>query len=204
MRKTVLLIAYLAFTNPLFAQLEKGTWMLGGTASLRAFEETSTYNGINNGTPYNLKNVSNKLNYKIAPNLGYFIVDKLNVGLRTSYESSQTYFVEKRPSRTHSLSIGPFARYYVLNTDKLFNILIDASYQLGYNWWIQKPVDNTGFLNPKNSHNFGISAGPVVFLTENVALELSLGYTYQSTIKKDLSETINKGFNTGIGFQYHF
>lgn len=196
MKKLCFFIAFTAFSLTSFAQLEKGTWMLGGTASLRAFEETFTSN--------NIKNVSNKLNYKIAPNLGYFIVDKLNVGLRTSYESSQTYFVEKRPSRTHSLSIGPFARYYVLNTDKLFNILIDASYQLGYNWWIQKPVDNTGFLNPKNSHNFGISAGPVVFLTENVALELSLGYTYQSTIKKDLSETINKGFNTGIGFQYHF
>lgn len=196
MKKLCLFIAYLAFSLPTFAQLERNTWMVGGTASLRAFEETYTSNQY--------KNVSNKLNFKIAPNVGYFIADKFNVGLRTAYESSQTYFVVNSPSRLHNIAIGPFARYYVLNSEKPFNIFIDASYQLGYYWWVKKPIDNTGYYNSQNSNSFTLAAGPVVFLTDNVALELSLGYIYQNSVTKDFTKTINKGLNTGIGFQFHF
>ena len=196
MKKHFLSLAFVVFTLPTFAQLEKGTWMLGGTASLRAFEETFTGN--------NFKKVENKLNFKIAPNVSYFFADKFNVGLRTAYESSQTYFIVGSASnRLHSISIGSFARYYLLNIEKPFNILLDASYQLGYNWWVS-PVDNTGFYNNNKSNNFEISVGPVIFLTDNVALELSLGYIYQSGIRKDYSATINNGFNTGVGFQFHY
>ncbi|TAH02021.1 MAG: hypothetical protein EAZ15_06125 [Sphingobacteriales bacterium] len=197
MKKLCLFIVSTAFSLNSFAQLEKNTWMLGGTANLSAYKQTFTINNY-------YKGVSNKLNFKIAPNVGYFIADKLNLGLRTSYESLQEYFVENSPSRLHNLTLGPFARYYVLNSEKVFNILVDVSYQLGYNWWVQKPIDNTGKLNPKNTNNFTISAGPVVFLTENVAIELTLGYTYQNAITKDFSKSICKSFNTGIGFQYHF
>lgn len=196
MKKHSLFLAFALFTLPTFAQLEKGTWILGGTASLRAFEETFTGN--------NFKKVENKLNFKIAPNIGYFFANKFNIGLRTAYESSQTYFiVGGAPNRSHNIAIGPFARYYFLNTEKPFNILIDAGYQLGYSWWVP-PVDNSGYYNNNKSDNFEISVGPVVFLTENVALELSLGYIYQSSIRKDYSATINKGFNTGVGLQFHY
>lgn len=203
MKKLCLFITFSAFSFVSFAQLVKGTWMLGGTASLRAFEETYTSINNYNDIPYSYKNVANKVNFKIAPNVGYFVADKFNVGLRTAYESSQTYITDYQP-REHSLAIGPFFRYYVLNSEKPFNILIDASFQLGYNWWVQKPVGNFFDFKTKNSHNIALSAGPVVFLTENVALELSLGYVYQSSITKDVSKTISKGFNTGIGFQFHF
>lgn len=195
MKKYFFFLVFVLFSLPTFAQLEKGTWMLGGTASLRAFEETYTSNDF--------KAVENKLNFKIAPNIGYFITNKFNIGLRTAYESSQTYFVVNTPTRLHNIAIGPFARYYLLNIEKPFNILIDAGYQLGYSWWVP-PVDNTGYYNNSKSNNFEISIGPVVFLTENVALELSLGYIYQNSTRKDYSTTINKGFNTGVGIQFHY
>ncbi|TAF44847.1 MAG: hypothetical protein EAZ51_07825 [Sphingobacteriales bacterium] len=202
MKKLCFFIAFTAFWLTSFAQLEKGTWMLGRTASLRAFEEKLTLT-FNTNT-FNQQVFTNHLAFKIAPSLGYFIADKFNMGLRTAYESSRTNFIANRSISVHDLAIGPYTRYYVLNHDKLFNILIDAGYQLGYNWWVNVPDWPPSFYNPISSQTFTISAGPVVFLTENVALELSFGYIYQSGIRKDVSKNISTGFNTSVGFQFHY
>ena len=122
------------------AQLDKGVWLGGGSGSFYSYNETYTSPTYNNTAKYTTIDVS--------ASLGFFFIDKLAAGLRPTFSSYKGEVTSPGGGKTNSykIAIGPFARYYFLNTDKPFNILADVSYQFGINKYL-------GVLHEKGKSN---------------------------------------------------
>lgn len=162
----------LAFTVTTNAQITKGNWMFGGDATFYSFiterEEQET---------------SRSTSITVNPNINYFVIDKLAVGLKigTSFNKNNT-----------SLGISPVARYYFLDTDKIFNIFTEASFGYGIN--IPKERDSY------SSTGFTTKLGGVVFLNQSVGLEFGINYRRG---KDGLNNNIYNTIKVAFGLQIH-
>ncbi len=192
-----MILSFLLFASALTAksQLEKNTWLVGGSAYFYLSKRDYTSSVTSNGNGY-----SKELNLTMSPNIGYFLIDKLAVGVRPYFSWGKGEFFPSDPTSSGGSSdskrygIGPIARYYFLDKEKQFNILTDISYQFG-EW-------NAGGQKGKLS-NFSFTAGPVIYFNSSIGLEFLLGYNSQSEVLKAYSKNSSKGFQTSIGFQIH-
>ena len=192
MKNLILFFALLLFKNA-HAQLDKGIWLVGGTGSLYSY--TENYN-----TP-TFNQTSKYTSIDMAASIGYFIADKFVVGLRPSFSSYKGVVINTTGgTNQYKLSVGPFVRYYFLNKDKPFNILFDASYQLGINKYLRSPQEKGKF------NTLSIMGGSEIFFNSSVGLEILLGYT-SKVLSIDNSQSAanntKKGFQTSIGFTFH-
>ena len=92
-----------------------------------------------------------------------------------------------------SYSLGPFARYYFLPSDKYVNIFSELSYQYGITKTSQS---SSSFNNNKISGIVGCSA----FFNTSVGLEFTLGYS--SYLYSNNSAKV-KSIIAGIGFHFY-
>jgi len=83
------LITFFTFFNHGFSQTEKGTVLLGGSASYLSVDDESLIN--------------------INPNIGYFVANKFVMGLNANYINSDG---------SNILGLGPYVRGYFLTTEK--------------------------------------------------------------------------------------
>lgn len=192
MKNLILFFALLFFKNA-DAQIDKGVLLVGGTGSFYSYTEnyiTPTYSQVGKFT-----------NIDIGASFGYFLIDKLALGLRPSFSSYKGEIVNT-PGGTNQimLSVGPFVRYYFLNKDNPFNILFDASYQPGINKYLRSPQEKGKF------NTLSIMGGSEIFFNRSVGLELLFGYT-SKVLSIDNSQSAAKitrnGFQTSIGFTFH-
>lgn len=183
------LVFLLLFLNA-SAQLDKGIWLVGGTGNFLSskYENSSLINSY----------TSNRLDIAVSSNVGYFVIDKLALGLKMGFTKYKEQVVSTGGlySNVNRFSFGPFVKYYFLEKDKQYNILTDLSYQYGL--YSFKPTKG-------NSNTFNASVGPVIYFNTSVGLEFLLGYySTKETIKQN-GDNITKqsGFQIGIGFQIH-
>lgn len=155
------------------AQLTQGSFLAGGSLSF------SSEKYSDGGTSKNT--------LMIAPDAGYFFIDKLAGGLKTSFTS----YKADGDSYTN-FAAGPFARYYFLPAEKKANVLLEGSFLLG-----SEKYD--GF-DAEGKTQIGVAAGPAFFLNPFVAVEALLGW--QSVKHKDDAGRYNS-FGLSIGFQVH-
>lgn len=186
-------IYFLVLTASTFGQLTKGHWLVGGSGRFYSYKNeivssVSTTNG-------------KYTQIDISPNIGYFIVDKFALGIKSTVSTIKGNYnvvsgVGLGGSNGQRYSIGVFSRYYFLEKEKQTNILIDASYQSGI---IRGVNDTKGTFN-----NLSISAGPVIYFNSSVGLEFLLGYATDS--EKYTSQVFceqRNGFQFNIGLQIH-
>lgn len=176
-----------------FAQLTKKAWLVGGSGSFYSYKQT--YNSPVLNTDFNYKSID------ALASIGYFLIDKAAAGLRPGF------YLLKGQNQSNSIttngkkySIGPFARYYFLNTEKSFNILADISYQFGIN-------DQHGGWKGKYN-TLCAMGGPEIFFNSAVGMEVLLGY-------RSIIETVHypsgelyysdkrNGFMISVGFHFH-
>lgn len=179
--KLFMAIALLSFLTS-NAQITKGNWMFGGSAS------------YNNKEIYN-KNFSNDkgrtTEIEVTANAGYFIIDKLQAGTRISYE----HFSRKgdEGSSRYWLKYGVYTRYYLLKPEKMVNFFLDGQYFLG-----NKAFSDGDFKDKLNGYVF--SAGPTIFFNSSVAMEL--GINYSSTKFNGANDNIiENNLQFSLGFQ---
>lgn len=130
-----------------FAQVNKGQWLVGGNAGFESHKQGEV----------------KATQFTVSPNAGYFFIDKFAGGLRVDLSSIKY----KGADASSQFLIAPFLRYYFLEAAQKLNIFADASYGFG-------SVKDDGESASQNG--FAISAGPAVFLTPNTALEFALQY----------------------------
>ncbi|PZX63764.1 hypothetical protein [Hydrotalea sandarakina] len=170
------------------AQLEQGTWLVGGSGSYYNFT------ALNSGTNYSTDSKYTQIS--LSPYLGIFILNKFAIGLLPTFSS-----VKGKVTSTGGLStnvqryrIGPFVRYYILNASKQFNIVTALSYQYGV----------FGGIASGKLTTFSALAGPVIYFNSVVGLEMLLGYDYSKEMETDVAtNAITKGLKLSIGFQIH-
>jgi hypothetical protein len=169
------------------AQLEKGSWMVGGSLGVSS-TTTPEYQGN-----YTTTQVS------ISPRAGYFFIDRLTAGLSINSSFSHSHYggssANPNTYNDNAYGVGPFVRYYFLPTQKPANILLELSDQ--YSW-----LSYSGLPNTERENSYGFAAGPAFFLSPSVALECTLGYTWNKTINYNPQQNSHV-FRTAIGLQVY-
>lgn len=178
----------LIFSLTAKCQLDKGIWLLGGTGNFSSSKNIYS-------SPA-LITTSNSTTIKISPNIGYFIIDKLSIGVKVSY--SQYKDIATMPigavSNVKRFEFGPFLRYYFLAKEKDVNILSEISYQYGkYSF------------NPSkgNINTISFLVGPAIYFNSSVALEFLAGYYSRIENVGQQYKSSQKSFQIAIGFQFH-
>lgn len=140
---------------------------------------------------------------ELSPNVGYFFLDKLAGGLDFTITNGKTKFGAGDKTTQNTYGISPFVRYYVLPASNKVNFFAETSYGWG------RYKSKTSYLESTLTNNvssFSISAGPAIFITPNVAIELTAGYgqsTYKIRYNNSTDKSTDKQFQVGIGFQIH-
>ena len=172
----------LFYTSLSYSQITKNNWLVGGSGN---FKTTKTEKLSDGTKPYDDRTI-----FSISPNIGYFFYDKLAGGISLSYTYDNIF------EDYQYFGVGPFVRYYFLNSEKRINIFLQGNYN--YYEGGSKTVD--GNDNGKFHNNgYGFKAGSAIFLNSSVAVELSLDY-----ISNKLNSTLREEtFMIGVGFQIH-
>ena len=176
MKKIVFALSLLSLTSTGFSQINKGQWLVGGSASL-------------DFTKFGDDDNSKVTSFSISPDAGYFFVNNFAGGARVSFNSVK----QEGEDAASSFVFAPFARYYFLPAAQKVNIFADASYGFG-------SVKSDG--ESESMNQFAIAAGPAVFLSPNTALEFTLQYSSAGGDAYGGEDRLNTiGFN--VGFQVH-
>ncbi|MHC1773893.1 MAG: outer membrane protein [Lentimicrobium sp.] len=206
MKKKLLITAILtlcisAFT---FAQVEKGNWFFGGSGSLdfnSSNEKVKTGGTTTDGSKYT--------DFDFRPQVAYFVIDKLPVGLSLDLDIDKEKFTDPDGEyKWTSFMVGPFVRYYITDFD---GIMPYAEAAAGFGSGNNKYTYGGDTSDDKyGMFAFRMGAGATYFVTENVGVDLFVGYAnYQEkyTVDEDVArsesdEVIYKygGLDFKIGF----
>ncbi len=192
MKPIIFLVTLSLFSLTAKCQLDKGTWLLGGSGSFYSYNEDYTATNIDVTAKYT--------SIDLSASMGYFFIDKFSGGLRPYFSSFKGESSGGGSTNSYRLALGPFLRYYFLNTDKAFNLLIDGAYQFGINQQLGASHDKGEF------NTFSIMGGTEVFFNTTAGLEILLGYKKQTVSIKDSPGALysnKKGFQASIGFTFH-
>ena len=158
-----------------FAQVEKGKWFVAATGNCNFDIGKSK---VKHGGTTNEN--SKYFNFNFNPMVGYFVIDKLPVGLYFDVNSSTT----KDPDNSDKYNetqfiVGPFARYYITDFKKLFPY-VEARVGLGSS----KSRYNDNDPDKESYFSTRIGAGGTYFFAKNVGLDLFVGYNYDAWTDK--------------------
>lgn len=161
-----------------YSQITKENWMLGGNAGFSVVRER--------GSALD----ANATNFRISPNIGYFFIDKLAIGINADYayynQATQWY-----TQASNQISGGPFVRYYFLRPENLLNVFAQGSYQYVYYW-------SNNQTNLKRN-DINLTGGASVFLNTSVGLEFMASYQLLNGPMVHSSAQLS----LGIGFQIY-
>jgi len=186
----ILLIGSTLLTLMSFSQITKGNWMTGGNFSFKSTKSSD-------GQGYYFK--TNTL--AISPNIGYFFIDKLAVGIRPSFSTQKikynpTGVINNYTSKRNEYGIGPYVRYYILQPTNRINFFAETSFLHS----IVKDMYTIQNSETTSANTYSFAAGPVIYFNSSVGLELMVGYTNKQYVNSIFSD---KTFFANIGFQIH-
>ena len=165
------------------SQITKGNWMVGGDGS---FSNKEFYNN-------SLKNEGAKTSeLSINANVGYFIIDKLQAGVRFGYDDYKFKNGISNDSDRYWVKYGVYTRYYFLKPEKLVNIYLDGEYFFGNNAF-------SGGQFKERQDGYSVSVGPTIFFNSSVAMEL--GINYSSAKFRVLNDATENNLQFRVGFQ---
>jgi outer membrane protein len=220
---SIIIVFFLfAATGNGFAQVEKGKFLVGARSDFNAFfENTTDETTIDGNTTESDGPKSNRFN--LTPSVGYFITDGfagglfMNLGINNSEEE---YLLEDGNTETlrnnnTTFRMGPFLRYY-LDMEKVRPF---AHLQIGFGsnnqtydqveYDVSDPTDiKVVIVEHTRKYNlsaWGIGAGAAFFITNNISIDVMLGYNQNASRFKD-EDTGNEykrrtgGFGLDVGF----
>jgi len=198
MKKIMYAILAMMFIAPAaWAQTTQGSKSIGGGFEYYSNKQENIYGN------YDYESSS----FEIMPQVGYFIIDNLEVGVLLNYTSGKSGYTQLDPTKNSSFSVGPFARYYKFTSNERFAFTgtFSVSFGSGKTTYPSSSESKTG--------NMGvfISPGFTYFLSEKWGLDFQLqGIGFSSNdpnkdVDDDNSKTITFGvssFTPSIGFRF--
>ena len=189
--KKLFLFAAVIFASASYAQTEKGNWFAGSDLGLSYTSETVKEK--NDGTEKSNSTVST---LKFTPNVNYFVIDNLAVGLGLEYTNSKT----KGASDSENIfTIAPNATYF-------FPLSANLAPFVGAKVGYAMASAGSSDANKDNGLVFGGKAGIAYFVNQGAALTGYLSYDHQKLKNKENSNySITNGtFGVGIGVALFF
>ncbi len=168
--KKLVVVVLVFVTTHLFAQTEKGDFLVGGSIG---FQTTSGNSNIT-----------------FAPNVGYFVKNNFAVGANVNLSS-----VKQDIQKITEFDLGPFARYYVGHN----NLRPFASLSLLYKTNTVKDTDD-GTKSSVNGFGYTLGVGAAAFFSPDVAFEGFFGYNFSQfeTAESNRGVSLNLGFQVYI------
>ena len=192
MKKFLLMVA-VAFSAATYAQTEKGNWMAGSDLGL-SFNSVKT-------TPRYDGRASDDLTentFKITPNINYFVINNLAVGLGLSYENT-TAKVRNNETKKNTFIIAPNATYF-------FPLSANLAPFVGAKVGYAMASAGSSDANKDNGLVFGGKAGIAYFVNQGAAITGYVGYdSYSLKNKADSKAETQRGIlGVGVGVALFF
>lgn len=199
--KKILLIGAVALCGALNAQMTKGSWVVGGSTNLNF---SNTTNKIKfDGTSVDGPKLST---FTFTPSAGYFVMDKLAVGMDLSFISATQNDKESDiKSTTSTVSVMPTGTYYFKSAS---NIVPYLGAGVGYASITEKYT--SGSVDEKDTSDglaWKAKGGVVYLITPSIGVDLGLGYNAFSTKQEIMGYKITQNINTfgvNAGFSIFF
>lgn len=184
LKLSLIILAHL-FYNEINAQIEKGSWIIGGNGSLSNTEANNPNILFNRYLYINIDN-----------NSGYFFKDKFAAGVKSSFSYTKIVTYGTYGNSISELKpiygLGIYMRYYFLPLDKRINFLAELKYQ--------RYFPGGKYISPKITHGLGITLGSVLFLNDVIGLEYTISYGSSPSFSRGyFANTLQ----TGIGLQIY-
>lgn len=199
--KKLLLAGAVALFGLSNAQMTKGDWVISGNTGF-GFNNVSTTVKAE-GQSADGPKVST---FSLTPSVGYFVIDKLAVGIDLGLASATTKY-EGAKSTTTSFSVMPTATYYFTNDSKFVPFL-----GAGIGYASVKNKGEVNFMGLSSSDEtttdglaWKVKGGVTYMATQSLGINLGVSYdqfsnkeTYMGTDVK----THVKTFGVNVGFSY--
>lgn len=170
MKKHNIFILLLLFSSSvLFAQVEKGKWLLAGNTNLGLDIGKEKWESSDGGPAIEYKYTE----FNFSPQAGYFVIDKLAVGLFMDFQYYKDVAVDDNNDtyKSSSFVIGPFAKYYIMEFNNLWPY-VGAGIGFGSGKYAYYEEDPTKY----KMSTVRLGGGATYFLNDNVGFDLFLGY----------------------------
>jgi outer membrane protein len=182
------------FVMSINAQTSAGKFLIGGSSAFNFSSTTEKYKS-DDGDGTNGKN----LDLNLVPQVGYFVMDGLAVGLELNitYSSYKVDGAADKSSGT-TLVAAPFVRYYY-GASKIKPYGEGA---FGFGTYIDKYPDFEGTQTDKYGvFAWQLKGGIGVFLNDAVSFDLGLGYQSLSVKAKENNDANYRDITSGIGLE---
>lgn len=187
--KKLFLFAAVIFASASYAQTEKGNWFAGSDLGLSYTSETTTpkYDGTKGDK-------TTKSTFKITPNINYFVIDNLAIGLGLEYTSSKEESLDK-----NMFAIAPNATYF-------FPLSANLAPFVGAKVGYVMASAGSSDANKDNGLVFGGKAGIAYFVNQGAAITGYVGYdSYSLKNKADSKAETQRGIlGVGVGVALFF
>ncbi|KUY20318.1 hypothetical protein BAZ12_10125 [Elizabethkingia miricola] len=195
MKKNLLIGAFALLGFAASAQTEKGSWVVGGSTSI-GFNNVSTKVKSDN-TTFDGPKVNT---FTIAPSAGYFVIDKLSVGLDLAYTNATTKY-DGAKTTSNTFAILPTATYYFTD-NTVIKPYLGAG--IGYASNTEKE-EYRGKSNKYTVDGFAwkVKGGFAYFFTPSIAADLGLSYSQFSNKDNGVRTNVNT-FGVGVGLSVFF
>ncbi len=199
--KKLLLAGAVALFGLSNAQMTKGDWVISGDTGMGFNNVTSTVKVGSESTDGPKTNT-----FSVSPSVGYFVIDRLAVGIELGYMSATTKY-EGMKSKTSTFAVMPTATYYFTNSSKLVPFLGAG---IGY-----ASVKNSGeasFMgmsasteNTTDGLAWKVKGGVTYMATQSLGINLGVSYdqfSNKETVMNTDVKTNVKTFGVNVGFSY--
>ncbi|MCT3947518.1 porin family protein [Elizabethkingia anophelis] len=195
MKKNLLIGAFALLGFAASAQTGKGSWVVGGSTSI-GFNNVSTKVKSDN-TTFDGPKVNT---FTIAPSAGYFVIDKLSVGLDLAYTNATTKY-DGAKTTSNTFAILPTATYYFTD-NTVIKPYLGAG--IGYASNTEKE-EYRGKSNEYTVDGFAwkVKGGFAYFFTPSIAADLGLSYSQFSNKDNGVRTNVNT-FGVGVGLSVFF
>lgn len=217
MKRIMLLLILTIFCTFAFAQNKKGYWLVGTGIGSTGYSTGGSEN-TNSSSSSVFKTDNNSFYFSVNPYAGKYVSDNVVVGAgvtlapytskttASNYENKYSYFY---------IGIGPFARFYLNNTNPkgapFVQINTGLNFYPGYKS-TYTPTSGIGYTSKYDSYtswNAGAQLGYEHFLNSVIGLFYTLGYSYYHTNSTYLTtytnattySSTNKTHSSNINFE---
>lgn len=189
--KKLFLFAAVIFASASYAQTEKGNWFAGSDLGLSYTSKTEK----NTDDGREISNTT-KSTLKFTPNINYFVIDNLAVGLGLEYENSKTKGVS---DSENTFAIAPNATYF-------FPLSANLAPFVGAKVGYAMKSEGSSDANKGNGLVFGGKAGIAYFVNQGAAITGYVGYdAYSFKNKANNKIKAEKGtLGVGVGVALFF
>ena len=175
----VMAVIALSAVTTLNAQTEKGKWVFGSDAGVSFASSTAKPEGLEYIDSETKNTVST---FEVNPNVGYFIIENLSIGLDLSFTSTKNKFENSEgdfDQTTNSIGILPNATYFF----KKENL---APY-LGAGVGLLATSSGDGDSQKTSGLAIAGTAGLAYFLNTSVSINFGATYLYSKQVNKENS-----------------